>query len=86
MITQELFLELGELMAFRHFYRHAYMMRLRWDRIQPLVKKLAYVPKAFARDEAQIINYLKLSRLPVGYLRNFANPRVEWKRFVNQRD
>ncbi|MCK4514099.1 MAG: hypothetical protein KAU31_02515 [Spirochaetaceae bacterium] len=50
MITHELFLELGELMAFRHFYRHAYMMRLRWDRIQPLVKKLAYVPKAFARE------------------------------------
>ncbi len=36
--------------------------------------------------EAQIINYLKLSRLPVGYLLNFANIRVEWKRFVNQRD
>ena len=36
--------------------------------------------------EAQIINYLKLSRLPVGYLLNFANTRVEWKRFVNQRE
>ena len=36
--------------------------------------------------EAQIINYLKLSQLPVGYLLNFANTRVEWKRFVNQRD
>ena len=36
--------------------------------------------------EAQTINYLKLSRLPVGYLLNFANSRVEWKRFVNQRE
>jgi len=36
--------------------------------------------------EAQIINYLKWSRLPVGYLLNFANTRVEWKRFVNQRE
>ena len=35
--------------------------------------------------EAQIINYLKLSRLPVGYPLNFANTRAEWKRFVNQR-
>ncbi|MBU8912969.1 MAG: hypothetical protein KOO61_03030, partial [Spirochaetales bacterium] len=26
--------------------------------------------------ETQIINYLKLSRLPVGYLLNFANTRV----------
>jgi len=33
--------------------------------------------------EAQIINYLKLSGLPVGYLMNFANLRVEWRRFVN---
>ena len=35
--------------------------------------------------EAQLINYLKLSRLPVGYLFNFYGERVEWKRFVNQR-
>ena len=34
---------------------------------------------------AQIINYLKLSKLPVGYLINFHNTRVEWKRFVNTR-
>ena len=34
--------------------------------------------------DAQIINYLKLSELPVGYLINFANTRVEWKRFVNR--
>ena len=32
---------------------------------------------------AQIINYLKLSGLQVGYLLNFHNTRVEWKRFVN---
>jgi GxxExxY protein len=32
---------------------------------------------------AQIINYIKLAQLPVGLLINFANPRVEWKRFVN---
>jgi GxxExxY protein len=33
--------------------------------------------------EAQLINYLKLSGLPVGYLMNFNGLRVEWKRFVN---
>ncbi len=32
---------------------------------------------------AQCINYLKLSGLQVGYLVNFHNLRVEWKRFVN---
>jgi GxxExxY protein len=34
---------------------------------------------------AQLINYLKLSKLPVGLLINFHNTRVEWKRFVNTR-
>ena len=36
--------------------------------------------------EAQIINYLRLSNVPVGYLINFRNTRVEWKRFVHQRE
>jgi GxxExxY protein len=36
--------------------------------------------------EAQIINYLKLSKIPVGYLMNFKNVRLEWKRFVCQRE
>jgi GxxExxY protein len=35
--------------------------------------------------EAQLLNYLRLSRLPVGYLMNFNAPRLEWKRFVNSR-
>ena len=33
--------------------------------------------------EAQVINYLKLSGLPVGYLVNFNGLRVAWRRFVN---
>lgn len=36
--------------------------------------------------EAQIINYLKLSKLTVGYLINFNSTRLEWKRFVNKRE
>jgi GxxExxY protein len=36
--------------------------------------------------EAQVINYLRLSKVPVGYLINFRNTRVEWKRFVHQRE
>ena len=34
--------------------------------------------------EAQLINYLKLSKLPVGYLINFNSTSLEWKRFVNK--
>jgi GxxExxY protein len=33
--------------------------------------------------DAQLINYLKLSKLQVGYLINFHGIKVEWKRLVN---
>ena len=33
--------------------------------------------------EAQVINYLKISRLQLGYLVNFRNGSAEWKRLVN---
>jgi len=36
--------------------------------------------------EAQLINYLKLSKLPIGYLMNFNGLKLEWKRFVFQKD
>jgi GxxExxY protein len=32
---------------------------------------------------AQIINYLKISGLPIGYLVNFRNQSVTWRRFIN---
>ena len=50
-----------------------------------IILELKAVRTLSAVMEAQIINYLKLSGLPVGYLVNFCNTRVEWKRFVNQR-
>ncbi|WP_394706953.1 GxxExxY protein [Marispirochaeta sp.] len=35
-----------------------------------------------AAMEAQLINYLRLSKVPVGYLINFRNSKVEWRRFI----
>ncbi|RPJ03359.1 MAG: GxxExxY protein [Spirochaetaceae bacterium] len=35
--------------------------------------------------EAQIINYLRLSKIPVGYLVNFNGLKVQWKRFLFQK-
>ena len=32
--------------------------------------------------EAQLINYLRLSKVPVGYLVNFRNTKVAFRRFV----
>ena len=36
--------------------------------------------------EAQTINYLKISGIPIGYLVNFYNTRVEWKRFICKKE
>jgi GxxExxY protein len=36
--------------------------------------------------QAQIINYLRLSRVPIGYLINFYNTSVQWQRFINKRE
>ncbi|RPJ09542.1 MAG: GxxExxY protein [Spirochaetaceae bacterium] len=36
--------------------------------------------------DAQLINYLKLSGIPVGYLINFQGTRVEWRRLVGRRE
>ena len=38
-------------------------------------------------EQAQLLNYLKASRKPVGLLLNFGAPKLEWKRMVfNQSD
>jgi GxxExxY protein len=48
-----------------------------------IILELKSVKGLTAVMDAQIINYLKLSGLPVGYLLNFHNTRVEWRRFVH---
>jgi GxxExxY protein len=51
-----------------------------------IIVELKSVTKLNEVMEAQLINYLKLSKLPVGYLINFCNTRLEWRRFVNTRE
>src|ERR1035437_3238447 len=49
-----------------------------------MVVELKAEERLMPRDEAQLINYLKATRLRVGLLVNFgAFPKIEWKRFVN---
>jgi GxxExxY protein len=50
-----------------------------------IILELKAVAQVIAVHEAQLLNYLKLSRLPVGYLFNFNSLRLDWKRFVNTR-
>jgi GxxExxY protein len=35
-----------------------------------------------AGHQAQLINYLRLSKIKVGYIMNFHGPRLEWHRFI----
>jgi GxxExxY protein len=48
-----------------------------------VIVELKSVTKLTEVMEAQLINYLKLSKLQVGYLFNFHNTSLEWRRFVN---
>jgi len=52
--------------------------------IGQIVVELKAEEKLQPRDEAQLLNYLKATRMRVGLLINFgAYPRLQWKRFVN---
>jgi GxxExxY protein len=48
-----------------------------------IVLELKAVAKLAPFHEAQLLNYLRVSRLPVGYLMNFNALRLDWKRFAN---
>ncbi|MBN1294539.1 MAG: GxxExxY protein [Candidatus Latescibacteria bacterium] len=50
-----------------------------------VILELKAVANIIPIHEAQLLNYLKLSRLPVGYLFNFNGIRLEWRRFANTR-
>ena len=47
-----------------------------------IILELKSVRQLTATMEAQLINYLRLSKVPVGYLINFRNTKVEWRRFI----
>jgi GxxExxY protein len=41
-----------------------------------------YIADIVVDNSIILINYLKISHIPVGYLVNFYNTSVEWRRFV----
>lgn len=34
-------------------------------------------------EEAQVLNYLKATRVPLGLIVNFGSPQLEWRRYAN---
>jgi len=37
-------------------------------------------------EEAQLINYLKATKLPLGLIINFGSAKLEWKRYANTKE
>jgi len=50
--------------------------------IGEIIVELKAVKTLLPEHEAQLINYLRATRKRVGYLVNFAPPRVQWQRIV----
>ncbi len=50
------------------------------DRIVVEIKAIKTITKI---EEAQILNYLKTTNLPLGLIVNFGTPQLEWKRYAN---
>ncbi len=50
--------------------------------IGEIVVELKAVKALLPEHEAQLINYLRATRKRVGYLVNFAAPRVQWQRII----
>ncbi|MBN1698879.1 MAG: GxxExxY protein [Spirochaetales bacterium] len=67
---------------YKNEYVGAYIADLVVD--NTIILELKAVSQLSKVMEAQILSYLKLSGLPVGYLINFNTYSLEWKRFVNQ--
>lgn len=48
-----------------------------------IVVELKAVSQLIEEHEAQLFNYMRISRQPVGYLLNFGRKgELEWKRFI----
>jgi GxxExxY protein len=48
-----------------------------------IIVELKALDKLTGREESQILNYLKATKMKIGLLINFgSSPKLEWKRFV----
>jgi GxxExxY protein len=52
---------------------------------QKIILELKSVKQLHEAMRAQTINYLRLSKIPVGYLINFNAASLQWERFVFQK-
>jgi GxxExxY protein len=50
-----------------------------------IIVEIKAIKKITELEEAQLLNYLKVTKLPLGILINFGSQRLEWKRYANTR-
>jgi len=48
-----------------------------------VIVEIKAIKKITEIEEAQLLNYLKATKLPLGLIFNFGAPKLEWKRYVN---
>jgi GxxExxY protein len=53
---------------------------------QAVIVELKCCESLVREHQAQLFNYLKVSRLPIGLLVNFRHRKLEWKRLQNNED
>ncbi len=53
---------------------------------ESVIVELKAVPALTPQNEAQIINYLNATGIPVGLLINFGNPKLQYRRFTRRSD
>ena len=71
-------------LVYRDEYIGAYIADLVAE--NKIIVEIKAVSKLNIAMESQVLNYLKLSKLQVGYLINFYNSSIQWRRFVNTRE
>ena len=48
-----------------------------------IIVEIKAIKRLTTIEEAQIINYLKATQLPLGLIINFGSTKLEWKRYIN---
>ena len=51
-----------------------------------IIIEIKAIKKTTEIEEAQLINYLKATQMPVGLIINFGGTKLEWKRYANTKN